>query len=559
MLSTVVSIWWSRRGAAASTRADNATGLAGGVALAALTLYLATRVGTYFNRDPLVYAHDIETVPTAALFLDKHHLLYRPLGALWFSLWQALGWKSGAILPLQVLSSLTAAAALALFFLAAITLLANRRAALVATAFLGLSYGCWRYAVEAYPHALLLLFLALSLFALTRVSASPTVRGALLLGGVIGLGSLFYQLVLFFLAPASVHLRGWRLRLLVLGGFLLTVAPACAWMAVRHLNPFTYTQAHGGWMAYGEVSWTNLPRAALGLGNLFLGENVALRNLESFPSADRWFRGHTGIPFAASPAAGGGAAGALGVLLVALAAALLLASGVHAVRRRRRLQPVTGVLCLAWFAPFAAFATWWFPENRQYWIGALPALALGFGAVVAAAPRWPLYALPPVLLAANLFGGLLPDRAAESPLFRQAALVSAVARPGDVVVCLGAGREKHLPAYLEYEARVTALDLVTALFAADPEAAMSHYHVLLEAALRRGQSAYWVESTDPADPALEQVVKYSGPRAASLRRLAADFLGAYRASRVKSSECGLRIYRLRPLPKPEKASRHGSQ
>ena len=202
MTATVRSLW--KRGD--SFWSDHALSVA--LALAATVLYMLTLTnGAHFTRDTLLYAQAVEDGWGT---FHAQHLAYVPLGQLFYALWAILGYAGRALLPLQVLSVVVGALNVGLVH-AILRRIVSRPAALATTSLFALSYGSWRYAVEANPYPMTMTGLLLALMLLT----APERRGlswALSIGTATALASLF-TLSAVLLAPA-VLVAFWRMRLI---------------------------------------------------------------------------------------------------------------------------------------------------------------------------------------------------------------------------------------------------------------------------------------------------------------------------------------------------------
>ena len=499
-----------------------------------LALYLWSHIANFFNRDPLYYALQVETGSWASLFGDRHHLLYRPAARLWLLGWQALGYKGGAIWPLQALSATGGAATIAVFYLLCLRLTQRRRTALVGALLLGFSYGLWRYSAEVYPHVFLLLFGSLAALALVRgLQRSGEAAGwgrldLALAGACCALGALFYQsgfLLLFSAVAVVLAQRTLLLRRRIAGALLLTVTclillatPYVLAMAGQGAGLGSlaqYQYGPSGWMGYGKVGLANLAKAPIGAGNLFLGEVFAREQLSGLPRIRNYLVEHSGVPFVPSDKARPSAAELAALYaLFFLAGALLIWFGILAITRWRKLGrefPLGWRLARAWLVPFALFPIWWFPENRQYWMGALAPLCLllVLGAQAAGRLRW-LALCVGLLATVNLFGSIVPDRQPENnPLLQRTIALRNVVNPNDLVITVSAGELKHLSCYLEYYLRAHTVDLLGLFF--NPQGEEAGREVLLGeiARTRRGGGQVYLIAEGLGSPlACRQIAKY---------------------------------------------------
>lgn len=333
-----------------------------GVFLLTLLLYLGTltQVHTF---DALSYVTSVERKPWTQVF-HPHHLAYGPLGLLAQALGTAVGVR-GAALPMQVLNALAGSLGVALLFALVRRLTARADLALLAALLLGGSYAYWYYAVEIEVYTVATLFLILCLWLMVDLLERPGPRVALLLGLAQGGAVLFHQTNLLLCAPILLVLvsagaeraggSGQRLR--VLGSWLLVLAlvVGLSYLVVGVLVSGLRTwEAFSGWLLeYARTGWWGGPITAdtwtrLGKG---LGETLAQPD---------------GAP--------------LGLLLLGLL-----------VLRLRTLVAGRRTLALAlalWLLVYAAFFTWWEPDNIEFWIASLPPALLLLVLALRSTPRW---------------------------------------------------------------------------------------------------------------------------------------------------------------------------
>lgn len=518
-----------------------------------LALYLWSHIANFFNRDPLYYALQVATGSWASLFGDRHHLLYRPAARLWLLGWQALGYKGGAMWPLQALSAAVGAATVAVFYLLCLRLTQRRRTALVGALLLGFSYGLWRYSAEAYPHVFLLFFTSLAALALARGlqrSGEAPGRGRLDLaaaGACCALGALFYQsgFLLLFSAVAVVLAQRTLLRRRRLAGALLLTVTCLILLATPYVLAMAgqgaglsslahYQYGPSGWMGYGKVGLGNLAKAPIGAGNLFLGEVFAREQLSAAPRVRNYLVEHSGVPFVPGDKALPSAAELAALYaLFFLAGALLIWFVGLAIAKWHKLGrefPLGRRLALAWLLPFALFPIWWFPENRQYWMGALAPLCLllVLGAQAAGRLRW-LALCAGLLATVNLFGSIVPDRQPENnPLLQRTIALQEVVNPNDLVITISAGELKHLSCYLEYYLRVRTVDLLGLFF--NPEGEAAGRTVLLRemARTRREGGQIFLIAEGLGSPlACRQIAKYKQITPQEAKAALGKFLGRF--------------------------------
>jgi hypothetical protein len=460
--------------------------------IAALTLFfsffavysLLLTQNSYFTRDPIDVAVIIERSHWAKLF-PADHLLYRLTGWTLYQLGQIFNLRS-ALVPLQIISVVTGAGGVAIFFRTIDDLVNNRRIALLCALFLAFSYGYWRYAEEGMPYPVMMFFLAWSMALILKTGPDSRPSHFLLTGVVTALAALYHQMAFFLVLVVALAVfwhcgredrkRGVRNFLLYVVSFsLFALVPYLLVMLfVREAstpegilrftaaNLFTLKNSLG----LAQFSFARTLKGVFGLGNLFVGEIFVLNLVASRPAWARTFVRL--VPAVSLPpveyarqAVSFELLLALFVLIVALFILLALYFFRHLkclwVSQRRVL-----VICLVWALPVSLFALWYFPENVHFWIpilipcGVILALILqdaqghrgSWLARNAMVIGW-LFVLS--LFAINLMGSILPAHDPGSNWNRDAALqVGRYADHDDLVITLGVGDYKHLPAYLDY-------------------------------------------------------------------------------------------------------------
>jgi len=576
-----------------STRTSLLLGL--GLFIVFLALYLFSHISHFFNRDPLYYSLQVETQPWEGLFSDPHHLLYRPAARLWLGLWQAFGWKEGGMFPLQALSALAGAATVSLFCLLLLTLTRGLRVSLIGAAFLGFSYGLWRYSAEVYPHVFLLLFATAAALFLTQglegpgsrrlqpaqpkgcgYHPAPTEKQAsdrepvctfLLAGAFSGLGALFYQTGILFLFPALwLILTGGQMArsrrllaaLVFLATCLLLVALPYLGMAEHSgrqvADIFHYQHSASGWMGYGRLSPTSLLKAPIGAGNLFLGEVFAREHLSARPRVRELLASHSGIPLLPADEKAPSFAYLCPLyLLFGLSLGsliwLCLLPFFHW-RKMGRQFPFGRALALTWFAPYAAFAIWWFPENRQYWLGALPGLCLLLVLVARSAGRLRLLGVCAGLLAlVNFLGSIAPDRQPQrNPLLQRTRALTGQVAPGDLVLTISAGELKHLSCYLEYYLRCRTVDLLGLFF--HPEGSSKGGSIIrqeISRAWAENRRVFLIDEALGSPLVCQQIAKYKHTLPGEAKSVLEGFLCDYRKEPVVLFRGRPLLWRLEPL------------
>jgi len=524
---------------------DNQT-LSVALVLAATVLYSLTLTnGAYFTRDTLLYAQAVEDGWGT---FHAQHLAYVPLGQLFYALWTTLGYTGRALLPLQVLSVIVGALNVGLIH-AILRRIVSRPAALATTSLFALSYGSWRYAVEANPYPMTMTGLLLALMLL----AAPERRSlswALLIGMATALAALFtlsgvllapVVLFAFWRMPSrqNGHAEKARLSILYLLALLAIVGSAYIAVAVgtegvctlsdltRYLTRFI--RGSSGWLGTGGAfSWRSFVKAVPGFANVFMGEVPFLRWLQS--SVRGWE-----ILFAVSPAAvlvekGSTSAHISGDVTLALilssATFVVLGLGTIWLLRRwsriRAFSPYLVDMMTVWFVSFGLGALIWLPENVHYWLpNLIPVCVVGAIACSVDLQKYRkkdigLYLAWVTLLLgmsiANLVGSILPLR---DPIYNpnraMALSFEHQLEPGAAVIMLGAGEYRQAPTYLKYYIGCDAMSMRRIFIAPDDRRRSDYRDALvemIETSLENGTGAYALSDLFDSELGYAQLISW---------------------------------------------------
>jgi hypothetical protein len=178
-------------------------------------LYLSFPTQNYYW-DGVFFAQIIEEDPGGRWYLHPNHLLYNPVGRmLWLGL-NALGMNVRALAALQILSSLTGAAAVAVLFCVLLELETSPYASLCLSLAFAFSAAWWRFATDASSYVPAVFLLMLCMYSLVKRSGVPAVVAGLLHSASM----LLHQLSIFFYPVAVLTIwlrtagrpRGERLR-----------------------------------------------------------------------------------------------------------------------------------------------------------------------------------------------------------------------------------------------------------------------------------------------------------------------------------------------------------
>jgi hypothetical protein len=270
--------------------------------------------------------------------LNPHHLIYNSLGLIVFRVWTLLGWKGGALLPLQMLNICLGSLGLVLFYIL-VSRRVERRLAGAVTGALAVTHGYWLYSVEVEVYILSVVFLAATLVVLDHPQAGRR-QAAMLAGGLLGGAMLAHQTNILFLLVIAACL--WKadftgkLRWLLYFGITCGVVVLVPYLiAIRLLGLETPAQ-----IAYWLTTYAHLGRWGVLRPNTPLLAVTGLR--------DALVAARPGFP------------PILNFLLLPLLAVLFWAAW--------RSKDKMVYLCLVWFTVYAAFFTWWEPLNLEFWI-----------------------------------------------------------------------------------------------------------------------------------------------------------------------------------------------
>ncbi|MBI5882032.1 MAG: hypothetical protein HZB91_02885 [Elusimicrobia bacterium] len=348
--------------------------LAGAVAGMA---YLSTR-SHFFNFDGVACAIAVEISDWRHL-THGNHLGYGVVGALFFKLWQSVGYQGHSLFTLQVLDSLLGAASVGVFCSLLLGAGMGPLVAALASAGLALSYAWWFWSLEAQVYMLGSLFLALAAREALSRQPSPVRTGlwqALAILGHCG-HLMFAPAALYLLQGAHGSNRrrawtayGWALTLPVLAAYalagLFAVRPASLEEARVWLLGSAALTMDKSFVWFGGWTWVNLVAWL----------KMSLRVFSDFVETPAAYQ----------------AAGLL------LASAPVAAAAVGAWQRRDRLTRGA----LLWLAGYAVLYTSWQPATIVYRVSDLLAAWLLI-ACAASRPPWKAMLLASYVGAAGFF------------------------------------------------------------------------------------------------------------------------------------------------------------
>lgn len=423
----------------------------GGVLLGSLALYLHTLTGVH-TFDALSYITSVERKPWVGV-LFPHHLAYGPVSEAAVALGQLLG-VIGAALPMQVLSALAGAGALALLLMTTFQLTQRLDLALLAALLPGSAYAYWYFAGETDVYALSTFWMALSLFFLVRLYIQPARSLALGLGVAHSVALLFHQANIWFVAAVAVVF-------------------VQQWLAGSQLRPKV--------MRFGELlrMWWPYPVTGILLvGGAYLGAAFVI----GFTSVDAfvaWFSGYAATGWwgsslatnrwldlaqglsdtLAQPNGGWFGLALLGILL-------LHVRGLWQTSAATSGRSALVVALLVWLVLHSVFFFWWEPDNVKFWIVALLPFALLLALALQSTRRWGLGVIASLGIVLTMgvsnYAALLQRTDPRTDLQRDiAAAVAGYLVPADLALVPDGMLELYLPYYHNHD---NYLSLNQALF-----------------------------------------------------------------------------------------------
>jgi hypothetical protein len=345
-------------------------------------LYLLTFPQNFTEGEDAVYYAD--RVAGAVPMWHPNHLLYEPL---MHGLTRA-PWPGADALAVMQLASLVAALwSLALVWKIARLAGGGLSACMVALWSLAGCFAFWLYGMYPDTYALPLPFVLAGVVALWQaIWDQGGARAAAFSGVLAGLATLLHQSHVFLALPA-LGLLLWHRRfgaaLAWLGCFLPLVGALYLWAGWGLLGHDSLPELLGWARGYAaDGLWTPLSvlapvKAVIGLGTaiwsslfLFALPRLAALVEGAFPGRLLLEEAHfaqTGLALPVGP---------LQVLTVLSVLALGWLGVGAMLRRGRAISPGIGLVLALHGATYAIVATIWEPTNKEFWIAALPFLAL---------------------------------------------------------------------------------------------------------------------------------------------------------------------------------------
>ena len=212
--------------------------------------------------DAYEYAMMVESEGHAWVY-HPHHLLYGSLMKAGYSGLKSLGWNGRAFDFLMLMSSLSAAGTLFLFFQFCYRRFSLRPvSSLLATGLLAVSYGFWRYAAEAEIVLPASLFGLAALYCATVPDRSRKMAGLAVLISVLAVLMHIMNAVVVFVAIPCFYLlrRRWEASAV---HWLLCAGGVSSVFFVFHSAGLIHEGVHGGFLPLGFGSFV---KAAIALG-----------------------------------------------------------------------------------------------------------------------------------------------------------------------------------------------------------------------------------------------------------------------------------------------------
>jgi hypothetical protein len=329
-------------------------------------LYVSFPTQNYYW-DGIFFSQIIEEDPGGLYYLHANHLLYNPLGRLlWLGL-NAVGYHVRALPVLQLLSSLTGAAAVAVLYCILIEFEISQYVAICTSLAFAFSATWWKFSTDANSYIPSTLLLLLSLFFLVRAKGPKFIVSGLFHSAAM----LLHQLAVFFY-PAAI-LAIWKgtekrpkaERLKAVGLYtIMSVVPTIVTyvfaFVVKSDNRtlpelLRWVTSYSPDASFSFALGKNLATSLVGHVRLIFGGNLRMVMEQRSPVSMV-------------------AAVAVGITLLVLIArfAQKLPKLSSPSPHMRRFLPVL----LVWWGTYALFLLVWLPHNTFYRLLYLPALIL---------------------------------------------------------------------------------------------------------------------------------------------------------------------------------------
>jgi hypothetical protein len=405
------------------------------ILIAITSLFLITLAMNHSEaEDSVRYIYEVTKVPSTLSLYDPNHILFNSFNRVVYDLWLFLGYKGNAELPMQINNVIAAIVSLFLVYLIARRLEMSVYFSLLCLGMVSMSYGFWRYSVEAETYILPLPFILLSAHRLMIIAESRfEYRHFFLLGLFMAMATLFHQqhVLLIFIAPFAIiflHSKFPKpqiagrviLFFCVSGGIIAAVyLPVAIFLAgqseLGEIIKWSQGKAvEGLWTPW---AWTNPLKSIFGLLRSIWGTHF----LFGFP----WFEALMAKLFPLKPLMEERLIAQslstwqlwLCLIMVAISSICAVILSILAIigYRRTELNPrAIGFLIFAvpMLCVYAIFNTLWEPLNIEFWIALLPFIYLVLMLFITSSGFTP-FATSSIfvvaLLIGNLLGSILPQ------------------------------------------------------------------------------------------------------------------------------------------------------
>ena len=458
------------------------------VTTVALLLYLPF-LSVQYDTNGIIEATAVESGP----LLNKNHLLYRPIGFLFWSAVRLAGYAGNSLHVLQCLTAIAGALGVGFAYLAFQSLVPSRSYAAAAALALGTSYTYWVTSTDVYYIPLAAMFAAAALAVIVNARSTRWLIGA---GTLTGLSIITWQ-ANAFLVPALLLVAPPRHRTLrgsmifvgtvtVFAGAPYVAAaiashglfrPAEAWAWFTRYNEGPTLKIWGAW----ELA--RIPAALL----------AAMNSL---------------VPVSLSAGPGELLQGVkLGRIAVDIAVLVLIFMSILAGVKTSR----SGIRFLAAYVCFLPFIAWWDPSHKWFLV---PNLFL-VGFLVLGIAEWRSRRIASLVFTLGLFAiastnfitTIRPRRFNSGSDRSMAACVASHMDPPDIFVAT----EWGWPDYLEYFHHRAAINVIneTAQFG-NKDGAMSDVRFRVDEIRRAGGQAYVVDPRHYSDAQLQWLRETTG-------------------------------------------------
>ncbi len=545
-------------------------------------LYIIFFSTTYF-RDSFIYAVALEDNSIKDRF-PPQHLLYVLSIRCFYEIWVFLGYRGGALFPLQVFTALFGALGVSSLFILTRDVTKNAVIALFASLLLGFSYGFWRYSIEAMPYVTAISLLICSSTLLVGVKERSSHKSFFILGLLTSLATFFHQLSALFVFVLAIAI--WTIKeslssrikylliylstavVVVVGAYIIVGWGILRLHTVRDLVYFMTDRLHSSLLAlaagHGRLSLTQPFKAMIGIGNLFVGEVfVAEYLLSTTPDYfERIFLlSPSGAPQAyraVQPTAG---TYVLFLLTAIVVLSMVIASLYAFIFRKRIWRSYPGLLmiCVTWIAIFGLFVFWYVPQNRQWWLFILPALCILFALVLKDAQENLSQRLSPrkqylftslfmlSLFSVNFFGSILPSHDPNTD--KNLALTQMIApcvQEGDLVFTLDRGEYKNALPYINYFNRADVASLRLIFLSPDGDRYRMSYQHMIRFKFQNGHQVYVIADVFRSEIGYKQIAMHTAFTKDQVRQSIIDFFADYELDLILSHDGEPLLYEVKP-------------